>query len=366
MSTLVVSFLVSLLTTFFVVRYRHLHEHISGDHDVKGIQKFHLFSVPRIGGIGIAFGLIIALIFRLTQNQDSSLLGLLLIASAIPAFAAGIAEDLTKKISISLRFYATAVSAVLAGYLLNAWLFKIDVPFVDVFLKNKHWLVIVVTCFAITGVANSFNIIDGYNGLSGMVGVIILTAILYVAFQVNDYPVMAAALAMLGSLLGFLVWNYPRGLIFLGDGGAYLIGFWIAELCILLTIRNQEVSAWFALLICAYPVFETIFSIYRRIILKKSHPGVPDSAHLHHLIYKRVIRWEVASPLAKDTLIRNSLTAPYLWGLCLVSVIPGVIFWRESFYLQVFSLFFCFLYVILYRMLVKFSTPKWMTLRFKR
>jgi UDP-N-acetylmuramyl pentapeptide phosphotransferase/UDP-N-acetylglucosamine-1-phosphate transferase len=76
----------------------------------------------------------------------------------------------------------------------------------------------------------AFNIIDGYNGLSSMVAVIILAGIAYVAFQVEDHAIMIAALAMIGALAGSLVLNYPRGLFFLGDGGAFLIGFWIAEL----------------------------------------------------------------------------------------------------------------------------------------
>lgn len=366
MPTLVVSFLVSLIFTFLIVRYRHLHEHVSGDHDTKGIQKFHVSSVPRVGGMGVLIGLIAALIFRWTQNQDTASIGLILVVCALPAFFIGLVEDLTKKIGIGLRLGATAVAAILSGYLLDAWLVKLDIPLIDELISSYFWIAIVLTCVAVTGVSNSFNIIDGYNGLSGMVAVIILTAIGYVAFQVQDFAIMAAALAILGAVLGFLVWNYPRGLIFLGDGGAYLVGFWIAELCILLTVRNQEVSVWFPLLICSYPIFETLFSMYRRMVLRKSHPGVPDSAHLHHLIYKRVIRWAVGSKLPEDGLIRNSLTAPYLWGLCLVSVIPAVIFWRDSLILQLFSLLFAVTYVILYRMLVKFSAPKWMTLRFKR
>ena len=182
----------------------------------------------------------------------------------------------------------------------------------------------------------------------------------------GDHAIMTAALAMIGALLGFLIWNYPRGLIFLGDGGAYFIGFWIAELSILLTLRNPSVSVWFPLLLCMYPIFETLFSIYRRVVLRRSHPGVPDSSHLHHLIYKRVVRWAVGSRLPTDELIRNSLTAPYLWGLCLLSAIPAVIFWQNPLILQLFALLFALSYVTLYRMLVKFSAPQWMTLRYKK
>lgn len=188
------------------------------------------------------------------------------------------------------------------------------------------FVAIAITCFAVGGVANAFNIIDGYNGLSAMVAIIILSGITYVAFQVSDYPIMIAALAMIGALFGFLVWNYPRGLIFLGDGGAYLVGFWIAELSVLLTAHHPEVSKWFPLLLCCYPIFETIFTIYRRVFLKKTYPGMPDASLLHQLIYKRMVRWSIGSDDAWSAVQRNSLTSPYLWLLCLMAVIPAVLF----------------------------------------
>ena len=366
MHTLLIAFLVSAISTYLVVRYRYIHENISGDHDVSGIQKFHSSAVPRIGGLCIFFSVLIALFVSWLQNQEIGFFGLILVLSAAPAFGSGLIEDITKKAGILFRLSATVASALLAGVLLNAWLDSLGIDQVDQLLVQYVWLSIALTCFAVSGIANAFNIIDGYNGLSAMVSIFILSALLYVSFQVGDHAIMTAALAMIGAVFGFLVWNYPRGLIFLGDGGAYLIGFWVAELSILLTLRNSTVSVWFPLLICMYPIFETLFSIYRRLILRRSHPGVPDSSHLHHLIYKRVVRWAVGSRSSTDELTRNSLTAPYLWSLCLLSVIPAVIFWKNSIALQLFSLLFGVSYIAMYRALVNFSTPRWLRLHYKK
>jgi UDP-N-acetylmuramyl pentapeptide phosphotransferase/UDP-N-acetylglucosamine-1-phosphate transferase len=199
-----------------------------------------------------------------------------------------------------------------------------------------------------------------------MVGIIILSGIFFVALQLSDQLIMTAALAMAGAILGFFVWNFPRGLIFLGDGGAYLIGFWIAELSILLVLRNPSISVWFPVLLCAYPIFETLFSIFRRLVLRKSHLGEADSSHLHHLIYSRLVRWKVGSKLEADRLNRNSLTAPYLWTLCLLSVIPAVLFWNDTSTLQLFTVLFLISYYLLYRALVRFSALKWMILNNKK
>ncbi|KVD68742.1 hypothetical protein WK15_32420 [Burkholderia ubonensis] len=79
-------------------------------------------------------------------------------------------------------------------------------------------------------------------------------------------------------------------LIFPGDGGAYFIGFMLAELAILLVMRNREVSAWYPVLLFMYPIFETCFSIYRKKFVRGMSPGNPDGVHRHMLVYKRLMR----------------------------------------------------------------------------
>jgi UDP-N-acetylmuramyl pentapeptide phosphotransferase/UDP-N-acetylglucosamine-1-phosphate transferase len=357
MSVLVGSFLLSLLLTLFLVRYSHLHESISADHDLNGVQKFHTNPVPRIGGLALVLGLAGAFLLRYIKDPGVGEFCFLLLLSALPAFFFGLLEDLTKRVGIKIRLIAVIFSALLAGYFLESWLSSLQIFGIDNLIVTYPMVSILITCFAVAGVSNSFNIIDGYNGLSSMVGFIILGGIFYVAFQLNDFEIMIAAIALMGAILGFLFFNYPRGLIFLGDGGAYLIGFWIAELSILLTVRHPEVSKWFPLLLCAYPIFETLFTIYRRIVIQRTHPGMPDASHLHQMIYKRIVRWEVSSSKSRDIVIRNSLTAPYLWLLTSMAVIPAVLFWDNAWALRAFALLFIISYVFLYRRLVKFRTP---------
>lgn len=366
MSAISLAFLISLVSTLLLVRYSHLHQKFSGDHDLSGVQKFHVAVVPRIGGVAILMGLLMASFIRFLQLMDVGLFILTLLLCALPAFGFGLLEDLTNKIGVKMRLLATAASAGLAGFFLGGWLNSLQILGIDNLMMSYPLVAIAITCFAVAGVANAFNIIDGYNGLSGMVGVIILCGIAYVAFKVGDAEIMVAALAMIGATLGFLAFNYPRGLIFLGDGGAYLVGFWVAELSVLLTMRHPEISKWFPLVLCFYPIFETLFTIYRRVIIHKTHPGMPDASHLHQMIYKRVVRWGVGSSERVDRLIRNSLTAPYLWVLTIATVIPAVLFWNNVWLLRGFALLFAVSYVLLYRRLARFRTPGWLTFNWKR
>ncbi len=363
MSVLAISFLVSLFATLWIVRNNHIHGKFSADSDINAVQKFHTFPVPRIGGLGILLGLLCALLVCRFENEAVGNFGLLLFACSLPVFISGFLEDITKKIGIRFRLIASFIAAGIAGHLLGGWLTSVQLLGIDNLMLTYPVFAIGITCFAVAGVSNAFNIIDGYNGLSSMVAIIILCGLTYVAFQVGDNQIMIAALALIGAILGFLVWNYPRGLIFLGDGGAYLIGFWIAELSVLLTARHSEVSKWFPLLLCIYPIYETLFTIYRRLILKRSHPGMPDASHLHQLIYRRVVRWRKSSKDDQSQTYRNSMTSPYLWLLCLLAVIPAVLFWRHHILLKGFVVMFGITYTCIYWSIIRHKIPRHFIIR---
>ena len=333
---------------------------LTADHDLSGPQKFHAVAVPRVGGIGIAASLLLGAAYAdQVYGDGASSLGLTLMFCALPAFGAGLLEDLTKVVSASWRLLATAVSALIACWLLDAQLRYTGIPGLD-------WIValpvgaLIVTVLAVAGIANSVNIIDGFNGLASMCVVIMLAALCYVAFQVGDTLVAMLALAGIGAVLGFFIWNFPAGLIFLGDGGAYFLGFFVAELSILLLIRNPDVSPIFPLLVCIYPVFETLFSIYRRKFLRAVPPSMPDGIHLHSLIYRRLLRWALGDKSAKSLTRRNSMTSPFLWLLCMLSVVPAVLFWNNSLMLTLSLGLFIVSYVVLYWRIVRFKSPRWM------
>jgi UDP-N-acetylmuramyl pentapeptide phosphotransferase/UDP-N-acetylglucosamine-1-phosphate transferase len=362
MVVLFLAFLVSAAVTFFVIRSARAHAHFSADADMSGPQKFHATPVPRVGGVGIVVGLAASLAVLWLLRGDEMLLGVILLCCAAPAFLGGLAEDLTKRQSPRRRLFFTAVSAALAAWALDAVVTRTDIPGVD-------WLVafplaaVVVTIFAVAGVANAVNIIDGFNGLAAMCVVMMLGSLAYVAFQSQDAVIALCALAGLGAVMGFFIWNFPAGLIFLGDGGAYFLGFFVAELSILLLQRNPEVSPLCPLLMCIYPIFETVFSMYRRRVVRGRPVGMPDGVHLHSLIYRRLMRWAVGNRTAKVITRRNSMTAPYLWLLCMMSVVPSMFFWNNSLALAAFIVLFGATYMYLYARIVRFKAPDWLIVR---
>jgi UDP-N-acetylmuramyl pentapeptide phosphotransferase/UDP-N-acetylglucosamine-1-phosphate transferase len=359
---LLIPFALAAAITLYVVHSSTVHGHLSADHDLSGPQKFHARPVPRIGGLGIFVGLagMVALAYFLKHPQART--GLLLLLCGLPAFGAGLIEDFTKKVSPRERLIATAISAGLGCWLLQAMITRTDLPGLD-FIVGTTVGAVIITIFVVAGVANSVNIIDGFNGLSSMCVSLMLLTLAYVAYQVGDTELALWALAGVGAILGFFVWNYPAGLIFLGDGGAYFMGFYLAEIAILLIHRHPQVSPLFALMVCIYPVFETVFSIYRRRFLRNTSPGDPDGIHLHSLIYRRLMRWAIGARDARLMTRRNSMTAPYLWTLCLSSLAPALLFWDSTPMIGACMVLFGVAYVALYWRIVRFRTPKWMVFR---
>jgi UDP-GlcNAc:undecaprenyl-phosphate/decaprenyl-phosphate GlcNAc-1-phosphate transferase len=131
---------------------------------------------------------------------------------------------------------------------------------------------------------------------------------------------------LVSSLFGLFVFNFPLGKIFIGDGGAYFIGFMMAIIGLMLGIRNEEVSHWFILLLFIYPLYETVFSIYRKKIVRGTSPSQPDGYHLHMLIYKRLVKCKT---FKNNKVMCNSVTSPFLWVLSLVGIIPAII-WYDN------------------------------------
>lgn len=359
---MLISLVVALGATFVVIRSSRIHGHLSGDHDLTGPQKFHAGAVPRVGGLGILLGLAAGCTAAAMLHQPAARMGAMMLLCGMPAFVAGMVEDITKNVSPRRRLMATALSAALAVWLIKAVIVRTDLPGID-------WIVsfavgsVLFTIFVVTGIANALNIIDGFNGLASMCAMMMLGAIAYVAHQTGDSSIALLALLGIGAIAGFFFWNYPRGLIFLGDGGAYFVGFYLAELSILLVARNASVSPMFPLLMCVYPIFETLFSIYRRKIVRGRPVGLPDGVHLHTLIYRRVMRGVVGSRAASELTRRNSMTSPYLWVLCLGAIVPSMLFWNSSSILGGFIVAFATTYVLLYSRIVRFKGPRWMVFR---
>ena len=276
-------------TCLLLVLTQRWHGKLSLDHDLKGVQKIHETPVPRVGGIGVVVGLVLAGLFSYQLGGETYETAGKLLLCAIPVFSAGLIEDFTKRVGVRTRLFAAFISAALAYWALDAKLTDLDTPGLD-YLISFGAVSFLFTCFAVGGLTNAINIIDGLNGLASGSVSLMLGGLAAIAWMNGDILVMKLCLWGIGATVGFMMLNFPLGRIFLGDGGAYLAGFWLAECAVMLLQRNPAVSTWAVLLAVMYPAWETAFSMYRRQIKMGTKTGEPDSAHLHHLLLAFVKR----------------------------------------------------------------------------
>ncbi len=335
-------------------------------------QRFHHGHVPRVGGLGIALACGLAwclgagavgLGLSINAGIKWFDVAVLLLVLA-PVVGAGAIEDNTHKIKAVWRLFASLLTAALGCALLHLSvqslsLQSLGLPMLDAMWQSMPWLGIGLAFVALAGLPHAFNMIDGYNGLAGIVAVLVSCALAYVALLLGDRMLAGTLLALVGATLGFLYWNYPRGLIFAGDGGAYLWGAVIAVTSILLVQRHAVVSPWFPMLLLIYPVCETAFSIYRKLVRGVS-PGVADALHFHQLIYRRIVRGVVHDDASRRMLMRNNRTSPYLWSFTLLTVLPAVLFWQNTPVLIGFCSLFVLMYILVYIAIIRFKVPSWL------
>jgi len=339
-----IAFFLSFFLNVLIIHFSKKIKILITDHLHIGPQTFHVVPTPRIGGFAIFIGVSIALLAAYLRAEHFSHNFAYLILISLPAFLAGFLEDLTGKLKPRIRILLITFSAILAYLVINISITRLDIPFIDKFIQISA-LSFLFTVFALVGISNAINIIDGFNGLASMVAMMIFMAIAYVAYKLGDYEITSICVVSTFALLGFFLLNYPFGLIFLGDGGAYFTGFLIGICSILLVKKHSEVSAWFALLVNIYPVYETIFSIYRRKILAKRSAMEPDGIHLHTIFYKILIKKLLGVDKPE---YRNPTTSVFLWVLNAFGVVPALIFWDNTKILILCSFIFVVLYTYLY------------------
>ena len=318
-------FIISLIIQYIVLQIsRKYHLFIDSPLGNKP-QGFHKNDTPRSGGVGIAA----ALLFFLPTP-----LGWKLLVSLFLAFASGIFEDFHHTIKPLTRLFLQIIAATFAVFLINA-----VVVYFGFGIKVPYLIGVAISIVAIVGMMNAINFIDGFNGLASGIVLLILLSFGIISYRLGISDVLYIAAIMFSTLLAFFIFNFPRGYIFLGDGGAYLLGASVAIIGIFLGGNYDLVSPWFILTVLIYPVWETLFSIYRKISDGRS-PFKPDRYHLHMLVYRNVTH---NNPLTSVLII--IAVAPFI----LIPTFYANVSYLNFFTTIIFIAFYQSLYYYLYR-----------------
>lgn len=252
--------------------------------DMPSPRKVHQRPMVRLGGISIFVGTLVALLSvwltggfgNLAPAEEYGIWGVTVGGFAF--FLIGLADDLFT-LSPFIRLFLQVVVATLA------WQVGVDIQFFTIpflGLVDLGWLSLPMTVVWLVGMANAINFIDGLDGLAAGVSGIAAVVMLVVSLFMDQPAAALVAAALAGGALGFLRYNFNPAQIFMGDGGAYFMGFTLAGIGVIGLVKSVTTAAvLLPYLILAVPIVDTSAVVLDRLRCGKS-PFAADRRHLHH------------------------------------------------------------------------------------
>jgi UDP-N-acetylmuramyl pentapeptide phosphotransferase/UDP-N-acetylglucosamine-1-phosphate transferase len=289
----------------------------SGHLDQPGGRKVHQRPMVRLGGVSIFAGTFASLLFVwwlggfgiLPPEKEWQIWGVIL--GGVGFFLIGLADDLLNLSSL-IRLLLQIVVAT------GAWRAGVSIDFISIptfGIVELHWLSLPITVIWLVGMVNAINWIDGLDGLAAGISGIAAVVMLVVSLSMRQPAAALIAAALAGASLGFLRYNFNPAQIFMGDGGAYFMGFTLAAVGVIGLVKIPAFTAvLLPYVILAVPIVDMSAVIFARLRHGKS-PFVADKRHLHHRLLNAGLshRWTV--------LFMYSLT---LWVGSLAFAIAGI------------------------------------------
>lgn len=340
-----VAFLFSAALCWLIIqKFQHRLDRVKLHQDLSAVQAMHTRPTPRIGGAAIigVFALVYAY-FAQTMGSD---LTLSLLAGGL-VFVFGLWEDVYRNVSAKKRFVAAVISAAIAIALTSDTINHTGITQIDVIFSFAA-VPVIITLIWSAGTCHSLNLIDGLNGLSSLYSIVALAALSMLAAQVGAWDIQMTCIILIGAICGFLIFNWPHGKLFLGDGGAYAIGHILAWIGIVLISRAPSITPLALLLILFWPVADTVFSMIRRLILGKSI-AAPDRLHFHHIVV-RLLMQQFKGRVAQDWV--NPFTSLLLLPLFSAPALTSFYFWSQPVKAFVALLLFAILFLVCYILII--------------
>ncbi len=243
--------------------------------DTPNQRKVHLTPIPRIGGVAMILGATVPLILWLSLSP--ALLSYLLGATLIIIF--GVLDD-AFDLDFRLKFVVQIAAALIVVFVGDIQIHSFSL-FGHLF-ELPYWLSVGLTVFFFLAVINAVNFADGLDGLAGGITLLSLIALAGIAYDSGIRDVLLISIVLVGSVMGFLLFNSHPAQVFMGDGGSQFLGFSLAAMSVYLTQKEDTMlSAFTPLLIVGMPLIDLVYVVVSRKIRGLS-PFHPDKRHIHH------------------------------------------------------------------------------------
>jgi UDP-GlcNAc:undecaprenyl-phosphate/decaprenyl-phosphate GlcNAc-1-phosphate transferase len=274
MLTFLLIFIIALGTTAVSIPWLRRLALSAGFVDTPNARKVHSTPIPLLGGVAIVAGAILAVFFAFRGEVPPSIVGALIAGSIVALL--GLVDDRRGLPPIVRLLVQIAAAAILIYFGVRV---RLPIP---------EALNIALTLFWILGITNAINLLDNMDGLSAGVSAVAAAFMTLLGAFNGQYLVSALAAAILGACLGFLRYNFKPAQIFMGDAGAYFLGFWLAVLGIQLRFpQNVNFVTWMVpVLVLGLPIFDTTLVTISRL-RRGVHPFTGGQDHLSHRLVQR-------------------------------------------------------------------------------
>ena len=336
--------LLSFFIAFIISKYSNkIGNGILLDQDFEKPQAFHKELIPRSGGLACIISLTI---FFILYNFLFNIFLFNYFVLSILLFSIGFLEDIKFKISPKYRLGLMII--VLSFFILfsSITIQSIDLKFLNTLMNYKAFS-IAFTLLCLLFIINGANLIDGFNGLLAIHLLLINFILFFINLNNGNENLTVALTAQIVVLVTFLLFNFPKAKMFLGDSGSYLFGSLVALNIINTNNLNPQISSFFFCILLFYLFFEVFFSFFRKLYLRKS-PLKPDNLHLHMLLYNFLDR----SKKFKDSNYLSSLIINVIY----ISLVLPVIFLNNNALICKYWFFLLLvIYMVFYYLLYSFA-----------
>ena len=337
-----------LLISFFFNKYilivvNKVKYNVLRDDDFNKPQAFHYKATYRIGGIFILYFLAISLTYlfffkNIIHPEYMSFCSLF--------FLLGLLDDLKIDIAPKFRLAAMICSLLILIILHDVYIEKTGLKFLNRFLTIDIFsLFFISLCFLF--IINGSNLIDGFNGLLAIHSLIIITVLFIINFLNGDTAHSYFLFYTILAILIFLIFNFPRANVFLGDSGAYLLGALVALAIIKTSFSNPQITPFFFCILLAYLFFEVFFSFFRKILIERQSPLLPDNKHLHMKLYKFLKKKN------KLQLNLNYKVSLYINAIYFLLISPAFLFLQNGLFCKYYFFILILVYVYFYKFINK-------------
>jgi len=327
---------------YFFVFLKKYNLKILIDDEFEKPQAFHEFPALTSGGLGLFFSFLILNLYFFFKG----VVFYEYLSFCTLFFILGLSDDL--KLDLRPKLRLILMIAFLIGLIIlnKFYIQNTGINFLNRFLEIDIFALFFV-CLCFLFIINGSNLIDGYNGLLGIHSIIILTNLFFVNYFAGNQELSFLIIFLILSLGIFLIFNFPKATIFLGDSGSYFLGSFIAISAIKTSIDNPSISPFYFCILLFYLFFEVFFSFIRKIVKEKKSPLFPDKKHLHMLIYKKLLN-KNKSKLKSNYRVSIILNLTYL-----ILILPAIFMKENGMFCKYYSIVLFISYLFSYKILRK-------------